>query len=308
VQFALAAGVRHFDVATQYGTNEQVGQVLQDYMVRGTRALNITTPSSSINNNEESLLLVKPPRTATQRAQELFLTHKVSNAEQATLSPSELQANLQSQAKVLGKPVLDLVMLHSPLSDNNRRLQAYAALCDYVTQGKAKAVGVCHFSVAHLDQLVQAGLPPPHVIQLQLSPFNTHADVVAWAASHGSQVECAAWSKLSGTTGPAEGWAKVAEVAATKGITKQKVLIRWALQKGYSCVPRSSAQYKVERAAIRENAWISNCCDGKFLSDTELALLDSLNEHYPAGKLGVTDGWETADMINDKWDPTLLPC
>ena len=290
VQLALAAGVRHFDVAAQYGTNAQVGTVLRNYLQRGAAALNATRDE----------LLVSISRSATKRHQELVVTHKVSNAQQA-LSATALRQELQQQAEILGKPI-DLVMLHSPLSQN--RLGAYATLCDYQARGGAKAVGVCHFSVAHLNELIRHSLPAPHVIQLELSPFNQHADVCAWATEHGSTVSCAAWSKLSGTTGPAAGWAQVAAVTQARGVTKQQVLIVWALQCGYLCVPRSSAQYKVERAAIRENAWTS--VRDLMLTPEEMDLLNSLDEQYPAGKLGVTDGWEVSDIVDDKWDPTLL--
>ena len=96
----------------------------------------------------------------------------------------------------------------------------------------------------------------------------------------------------------------MAAVTQARGVTKQQVLIVWALQCGYLCVPRSSAQYKVERAAIRENAWTS--VRDLMLTPEEMDLLNSLDEQYPAGKLGVTDGWEVSDIVDDKWDPTLL--
>jgi hypothetical protein len=50
--------------------------------------------------------------------------------------------------------------------------------------------------------MVTAGLPPPAVIQLVLSPFNQHKDIAAWAQEHGSVLSCNAWSMLSsGTVG-----------------------------------------------------------------------------------------------------------
>ena len=194
-------------------------------------------------------------------------------------------------------------MIHSPLTDRDRRLRTYAALTDLQTQGIVRAVGVCHHGVAHLEELSQAGLPVPAMIQLELSPFHCHQDVAAWAAAHGVPLSCAAWSRLSSTAGPQDEWAVVGQLAAQKGVTKQQVLIRWALQSGYLCVPRSSAQYKVERAAIYENAWPSN----RFvLTAQEMALLNSLDVQLPVGQLGITDGWETTDIVDAKWDPTLL--
>ena len=69
------------------------------------------------------------------------------------------------------------------------------------------------------EEIVNAGLPAPAVIQLQLSPFNRHSDVVTWA----EKLSCAAWSRLSSIDGPVEGWAVVADIAKAKGVTKVRV-------------------------------------------------------------------------------------
>ena len=310
VRTALAAGVRHFDVATQYGTNAAVGKVLQDYVQHG--AASLVSPkednNSDIINATPLSLAAQVPRTAAKRKSELYVTHKVSNAEQA-LSTQELQeAVLQQQEMLVGKNGNKsnfLVMIHSPLTNREQRLRTYAALQDLQSKGKIAAVGVCHYGVAHLQEIIEYNLPPPAVVQLELSPFHRHVDVAAWAAAHGNiPLSCAAWSRLSSTAGPQDQWAAVGALASQKGVTKQQVLIRWALQSGYLCVPRSSAQFKVERAAIRENAWPA--IRTFTLTTEEMELLNSLDIQLPVGQLGVTDGWEPTDIVDAKWDPTLL--
>ena len=47
------------------------------------------------------------------------------------------------------------------------------------------------------EEIVNSGYPAPDLIQLQLSPFNQHCDILRWANTHGSIMSCAAWSKLS---------------------------------------------------------------------------------------------------------------
>lgn len=71
-----------------------------------------------------------------------------------------------------------------------------------------------------MNELETLGLPPPSIIQLELSPFNQHKDVVQWATDHGSTMSCAAWSKLSSVDGPQDGWAVLAKIAKEKGVTK----------------------------------------------------------------------------------------
>jgi diketogulonate reductase-like aldo/keto reductase len=62
---------------------------------------------------------------------------------------------------------------------------------------------MCSYSSFHLvlvliDEITSAGLPPPSVNQLELSPFNQHKDVAQWAKEHDTVVSCGAYSKLSG--------------------------------------------------------------------------------------------------------------
>ena len=151
---------------------------------------------------------------------------------------------------------------------------------------------------------MDAGLPAPSVIQLELSPFNQHADVAAWATAHDSLLSCAAWSKLSSTDGPIQGWDVLGKIAKDRNMTKQQVLIRWAIQRGFLCVPRSSSQYKVERQAIQENSWVST--QDFVLSEKEMIILNGLDEQIPAGQLGVKDGWEEKDVVDNRWDPTTV--
>lgn len=297
IQLALAAGIRHFDTASQYGTNSIVGKTLQQYL------------QSGLDNGKEEvgadLAAIAAATTASKRRarrrEQLFVTHKLSNEEQS-IDPQAVRKAVKQQIKLLGVTYLDMVMIHSPLTDKARRLATYRALIDLQTKGLVRAVGVCHFGVAPLQELVDAGLPAPSVIQLVLSPFHPHADVAKWAFDHGSILECAAWSKLSSVTGPADGWAALGKLAAARGMTKQQVLIRWAVQKGYLCIPRSGSKFKAERQAIEENSWAATT--PFVLTAKEMALLDALDEQLPAGQLEVVDGWSKADIVDAKWDPT----
>ena len=274
IEVALDAGIRHFDVATQYGSNEIVGKALQEYIKNGNKK---------------------------QRRQELFVHHKISNDEQSTSIPA-IQRSVKKEMSKLGFRYLDLCSIHSPLANPTQRLCAYQALLELQKDGLVRAVGVCHFGVGPLNDLVHAGYAPPSVIQLVLSPFQQHRDIVSWAEAHGSAVSCNAWSRLSSTDGPAEGWAVLAGIGERHGKTKAQTLVRWALQKGYLCVPRSASKYKIERQAIGENSY-GGVADF-VLTREEMETLDGLDVQLPAGQLGVVDGWRKEDIVDAKWDPT----
>lgn len=172
--------------------------------------------------------------------------------------------------------------------------------------GFVKTVGVCNFGLAALQGIAAADLELPAVNQLELSPFNAHTGTVDWCDKYGIAVACGAWSKLSGSDGPAEGWDVLSKIAQQKGMTKAQVLVRWSLQKGYICVPRSAAASKVERLAIAENSYGGvNRKEGSYvLSKEEMEIIDGLDVSYKAGKLGRRDGWEDSDVTGPSWDPT----
>ena len=84
---------------------------------------------------------------------------------------------------------------------------------------------------------------------------------------------------------------------------KAQVLVRWALQNGYLCAPRSGSKKRVERIAIKENSY--NGVKEFLLTKKQMTTLQSLDEQLPAGQLGRRDGWTNDDVTDSKWDPTL---
>jgi len=88
-------------------------------------------------------------------------------------------------------------------------------------------------------------------------------------------------------------------------MTKAQVLIAWAFQKNYLCVPRSGVKSKLERKAIFENSYSGVIDkDDYHLTDDEMNLLNGLDESLKSGRLGVLDGWNVDDILGKDWDPT----
>lgn len=329
---AIRAGIRHFDVGTLYNSNPQVGDILKKYIDGGMDAIDYSSESSELltlldqtrmagedhalktissgsmmmgkNNN---FLAPTPSGSAGRRGRRetLFISHKVSNAEQS-VKRSEVKRAVKQQISELNVQYLDLVSIHSPLTDANKRRETFGALIELRDAGLVKSVGVCNYGVKALMKIQDDGFELPSINQLELSPFNTHSDVTSFCKENNIAVSCAAWSKLSGTDGPADQWAILSDIAKKKSMTKAQVLVRWSLQKGYACVPRSGCGSKIERIAIAENSYGGvNIPDREnILTDEEMSLIDSLNINYKAGKLGRRDGWSDDDVANIEWDPT----
>lgn len=321
---ALLSGVTHLDMATQYNNTDDVGIAIQRYLQDGREGIREYLQQSEkpellsfmeqtyqqhsqrkpslgrfLMSNDDNLL-------AARQRKDLFLSYKISNAEQSTV-PKPVQQAVQRALSSLGVDYLDMVSIHSPLTDSQTRLATYQTLLELQQQGLCRAVGVCNYGMVPLQEIEKAGLPLPAVNQLELSPFNTHTDVVQYCNDHGIAMGCAAWSRLSSADGPVEQWDVLSKLAQQKQLTKAQILVRWALQKGYLCVPRSASTSKLERLAIAENSYggVHSKSSDK-LNKAEMDLLDGLNVNYPAGKLGRKDGWQDSDVIGPDWDPTNI--
>jgi len=63
---------------------------------------------------------------------------------------------------------------------------------------------------------------------------------------------------------------------------------------------------KLERTAIYENSYrgMGLKDDTYFLNDREMDVLNGLDEGLKVGRLGVKDGWEEEDILDENWDPT----
>jgi hypothetical protein len=144
LNLALAAGVRHLDVATLYNSNAQIGAALQKYLETGL------IPLEPAKKGDDP----PPPKqvrgNSQRRRQQLFISHKLSNMEQS-LDRVNVKASVKSEMEKLGVSYLDLCSIHSPLTDSKRRMATYEALLELQQEGLVQAVGVCNYGVGPLS-------------------------------------------------------------------------------------------------------------------------------------------------------------
>lgn len=198
VTLALAAGVRHIDTAAEYANEKEIG---------------IAWRGSGLARNE------------------IYLSSKLSNV--AMRSGKIRQAVKESLAK-LQTDYLDAYYLHSPLASSEQRNKAWKELHTLQKEGLIREVGVANFGVEKIKLLQAANpkLPPPALIQAEISPFNQRRDLVRYASEVNARVVCSAWSKLSNKETGAKGWGQFAEICGKRGLTKAQGLILWSLSRG----------------------------------------------------------------------------
>ncbi len=209
-------------------------------------------------------------RASGLRREEAWITTKLWNDDQgAETTRPAFEASLRR----LGLPWVDLYLLHWP---DPRRLASWRVLEKLRAEGLARSIGVSNFLVSHLDELLAVAEVPPAVNQIELSPFlyRTRRDTVERCRAAGIALE--AYSPL--TKGLRLDDRTVVRIAAALGRTPAQVLIRWAIEKGFVVLPRSS---NPDRIASNAQAFDFG------LSEAETAELDALDE-------GLTTGWDPA--------------
>jgi len=270
---------------------------LGTYQCSAAEALNATTTALNIGyrhidtaefyNNHEGI--AQGIADAGVSRDEIFITDKLNPGGafgQHSKSYDETCDTLRRHLSRLGTEYIDLYLLHHAFA-KERRLEQYRALLDMQAQGLIKHVGVSNFGVTHLEEIRASGMPMPVVNQIEIHPVCTQKALLDYMAAH--EILPVAYSSLAPLgqwrLDPSQGSAKkngvtceketeIIEAVAARytGISTAQILLRWAIQKGYPILPKSS---KPER--VRENADLFNL----ILSEDDIRLLDSLDRNQP---------------------------
>jgi 2,5-diketo-D-gluconate reductase A len=150
VRCALDVGYRHFDTATMYGNEAELGRALRD---------------SGLDR------------------QEIFVTTKLP-ARGAGRERETITASLRA----LDTDYVDLWLVHWP-PGGSARPGTWQQLLTIRDEGLARAVGVSNYSVGQLDELIDATSEPPAVNQIPWSPSRHDPRQLAGNRDRGVVVE-----------------------------------------------------------------------------------------------------------------------
>jgi 2,5-diketo-D-gluconate reductase A len=239
VRAAIRAGYRHIDTAEFYQNEAGVGEGIRQALEAG-----IVTRD------------------------QLFVTTKLWPGNEAWgQTPKTTASTIASLHESLAKLKLDYVdlyLIHAPF-ERAQRLAQWRGLIELKEQKKARAIGVSNFSVAHLEELVAAGLPVPQANQIELHPWSQKPQLVrhlegrsivpiaysslvplsTWrsAPGHDSAKTQAMQSDSQRTDSPFK------RMARKYGVSEAQVLLRWAVQKGYPVLPKSTNEERMRQNA-----------------------------------------------------------
>ena len=224
VKAAVQCGYRHIDCAAIYKNEHEVGEALAELFAEG------------VVTREELWITSKLWNDFHESA-------KVESACDQTLADLQLT-------------YLDLYLIHWPVVTNSTAAsydemtpstaETWAAMEQLVRAGKCKSIGVSNFSAKKLRGMKAHATVFPAVNQCELHPKHRQDGLLAAAAELGTHMSAYSplgspdSSKMIGHQGQSVmALAEVVEVAAEMGKTPAQVLIRWAVQRGTSVLPKS---------------------------------------------------------------------
>lgn len=205
VRDAYAAGYRHFDTASFYGTEEGLGEAFQKLGID---------------------------------RRELFLTSKCWKTEM-----SDPEAAFYETLKRLKTDYLDLYLIHWPrpdLSDPDWKeldIKVWEAMEKIYRKGDVRAIGVSNFLPQHLLPILDNCEIKPMTDQLELHPGYGQECAVSFAKEHDIQME--AWSPLG--RGRVNELPLLQELSSKYGRSVAQICLRFNVQQGIIPLPKSSS-------------------------------------------------------------------
>ena len=245
VALALSAGYRHIDTAEMYANSAAIGRAIK---------------SSGVTRED------------------LFITTKVSSSSTFEDTISFCEQALQQ----LGVTQVDLVLVHTPFGGKDVRLAKYRGLVEAQRRGLTRSIGVSNFGVKHIEELIAEGLPTPAANQLELHPLNQKRDLLEYMRA--KKILPIAYSSLAPLSTWREGYASyggskavdatatvespISTMAARIGVSEARLMLRYALQKGWPILPKS-----VRDDRIRSNFDVNSVV----IPDDDMKILDAMD-------------------------------
>lgn len=194
--------------------------------------------------------------------EQLFITSKLRNGAH---DHDEAIKAFEASLERLKLDYLDMFLIHWPVPEQDKYIDAWHALVDLKGQGRIRSIGVSNFLPDHLDRIIGASGETPVINQLELHPQYQQRDIRAYHRDSGIAIEC--YSPLG--SGSVLDNSIIKEIAAKHGKSVSQVILRWELDQGLIVIPKST---HAER--IRENIDVF----GFALDEEDRQALDGLDD------------------------------
>lgn len=202
IRTAIELGYRHFDTASLYDNEVEVGKALRAAISAG----DVTR-------------------------EELFVTTKLWNDSQERVAEA-----YQESLERLGLEFIDLYLVHWPCPQQGTYVKAFEQIVELQGMGRLQSVGVANFYEEVLDEVIAATGVTPVLNQVELHAGFTQPGLREYHREHDIVTE--AWAPLA--RGENLGAPEIVAVADKHGVTPAQVALAYLMELGCSVVPKTS--------------------------------------------------------------------
>ncbi len=233
---SILYGYRHIDTAAVYRNEEAVGIGLKKAM-------------TELNLNREDIFV-----TTKLWPGGLIKVDKVKNFEGSIKS-------FEKSLYKLGLDYIDLYLIHSPHAKKTR-IEQWEALIDIKEREKVKHIGVSNWGINHIEELNQNNLPLPEANQIELHPWSQKPQLVNYLRekqidiiAYSSLVPLSTWRHKDGENSKKSDELQMIsesedspfkQLSKKYNATEAQFLLKWALELGYSILPKSIELKRME--------------------------------------------------------------
>jgi aldehyde reductase len=253
VRKAIEMGYRHFDCSPEYGNQQQIGEVLNEY---------IHTKGFGRNN--------------------FFITSKLGTGSH---NKREVKNDLERTLRELQVHHLDLFLMHYPLgyqtgqrATNVPLEETWREMEALMKDGKTRAVGVSNFNLQQLRDLEKIAKIKPAVAQFENHPYLIQRDIIEFCNRHGIVVVCQA--PLGSVAGHDELMRDptLNQIATKYNKNPCQLILRWNIQNRRCVIPKCR-----DLSHLQDNLKVF----GFEITKEDLDKIDSL--HQGKNFLGMTE-------------------
>jgi len=196
---ALKIGVRHIDTAHAYQNERSVGRAVRDSGVA---------------------------------REKVWITTKLWPHE---YGEGKTAAAIDKMLERLGTDYIDLLLLHQQFGDY---LGAWKDMEKAVKTGKVRSIGISNFESKRLEELCEAAVIKPSVLQVECHPYYQQNELKKRIEKYGTVIE--SWYPIGHGDKGLIGEALFTKLAQKYNKSNVQIILRWHIQEGTIVFPRTT--------------------------------------------------------------------
>ena len=196
---ALKMGVRHIDTAHAYQNERSVGRAVSDSGVA---------------------------------REKVWITTKLWPHE---YGEGKTAAAIDKMLERLGTDYIDLLLLHQQFGDY---LGAWNDMEKAVKTGKVRSIGISNFESERLEELCEAAVIKPSVLQVECHPYYQQNELKKRIEKYGTVIE--SWYPIGHGDKGLIGEALFTKLAQKYNKSNVQIILRWHIQEGTIVFPRTT--------------------------------------------------------------------